>query len=169
MEQNVLDLPQTLFLWWGGPLCPPRAGVSVPSWNGFLLLASTGLVPYTLHLAPPPLTPDTFFTALRIFLVAAGFGCAAADYLSVLGSCSAFVLGIPVSVPESCFDGVLGVAVSVPGSCFDGALEIAFSVRESCSASALEAAVCVLVASFDICSEYDEVASALLLGDFESG
>ena len=84
----------------------------------------------------------------------AGFESAAADYLSMPGSCSAFVLGVPVSVPGSCFDGVLGIAVSV---------------QESCSASVFEAAVCVLVASFDIYSEFVEVASALLVGGFESG
>ena len=81
------------------------------------------------------------------------FVSAAADYLSVLGFCFAFVLGVPVSVPGSCFDGALGVPVSVP---------------ESCSASVFEAAVCVLVASFDIYSEFVEVASALLVGGFES-
>ena len=80
-----------------------------------------------------------------------GFENAAAYYLSVLEACSACALGVAVSVPGSCFDGVLGIAVSV---------------RESCSASALEAAVCVLVAGFDTCSEYVEVASALLVGDF---
>ena len=97
-----------------------------------------------------------------------GFESAAAYYLSVLVACSACALGIAVSVPESCFSSVLGVAVSVPGSCFDGVLGTPVSVQESCSASVLEAAVCVPVASFDICSEFVEVASALLVGDFES-
>ena len=145
------------------------------------------------------------FNTTRQFSISSGacfapsvavFVSAAADYLSVLGSCSAFVLGIPVSVPGSCSDGVLGVAVSVPGSCSANALGVAVSVPgscsddvlgvavsvpgscsddvlgipvsvpESCSASGLEAAVCVLVAGFDICSAYVEVASAPLVGDF---
>jgi hypothetical protein len=83
----------------------------------------------------------------------AGFGSADAVFLSVLVPCFAFALEVPVSVPGSCFDGVLGTLVSV---------------QESCSSSALEAAVCVPVASFDICSEFVEVAFALLVGGFES-
>ena len=93
---------------------------------------------------------------------------AATDYLSGLESCSAFVLGVPVSLPESCFASVFGVPVSVPGSCFDGVLGTPVSVQESCSASVLEAAVCVPVASFDICSEFVEVSSALQVEDCES-
>ena len=76
--------------------------------------------------------------------------------------------GVFVSVPGSCSVCALGIAVSVLGSCFDVVLGIAVSVLGSCSASVLEAAVCVPVASFDICSEFVEVASALLVGDCES-
>ena len=111
----------------------------------------------------------------------ADFESAAASYIFVPGPCSACALGVPVSVPESCSGGVPGISAFVPGSCSasadgflvsvaescsDGVLGIPVSVPESCSASALGVAVCVPAASFDICSAYLEVASALLVGDF---
>ncbi len=71
-----------------------------------------------------------------------------------------------LSVPGSCSDGALGIPASVPGSCSDGVLGIPASVPESCSASALGVAVCVLATTSDTCSEYFEVAPALLVGDF---
>ena len=108
----------------------------------------------------------SIFTVSQISPGVADFGSAAAYYLSVLGSCSACALGIPVFVLGSCSDGVLGVAFSVPESCSDGVLGIPVSVAESCSASVLGVAVCVLAAGSDICSEYLEVAPALLVGDF---
>jgi len=41
---RISNLPQPLFLWWGGPLCPPKVIVSVPSAK-FCLPAAHCLLP----------------------------------------------------------------------------------------------------------------------------